>query len=366
VPRAIFAYGGTGSGKTFLIKKTILDNLEEIKKHIPGFDYIYIDLQRESVPSFFSAIFNINMQLEKYLPTTSNSFGWLEKIPTRGWGKREHFIFMKEIIKKQKLCLVIIIDEVDRLIDFEKDSNFIHCFADFYKDFENEMFAGVCPIFISNKIHLLERLPQETKDRIPHKLHFKPYGISELYQILKVTSKYALENNTYTDKLLLDVAKEINDSTKSAREAKLLLHYNITEKNSEKAREKTDMDLIAEEIKLYSFHQKIALVSVLKKHNSIERMNTSKNKDRYRKQDKTPNTQAIYNIYLKVCEKANEKPKSYRQFHRLIHPMIKNGILLADRKSGGETRGMSNLIYLGEDYKILESILKQEIQTTVT
>ena len=66
---------------------------------------------------------------------------------------------------------------------------------------------------------------------------------------------------------------------------------------------------------------------------------------------------SIWEIYKKTCENSEETPKGYRQFHRLLEPMIKNGILSTERKSHGSTRGMANLLYLGEDYEIIAPIV---------
>jgi Cdc6-like AAA superfamily ATPase len=254
---------------------------------------------------------------------------------------------------------VIVIDEIDRLVDFEKSSDFIYCFADIYNEFEGELFTGICPIFISNKINLLKRLPIEITTRIPYKLHFKPYDLSQLFQILKVSASYALKDDMYDDKIIEQVAREINDGTKSAREAKLLLHYTILEKNSEKAREKTDMDLISEELKTYSYHQKLALWAVLKKHKQIEKMSKSPNKRLY--YNTLPTTNSIWEIYKNICEQRGETSKGFRQFHRLLEPMIRNAILKTERKRHPSTRGMANLIYLNEEQSIMFSIIQEGI-----
>lgn len=359
VPRAIYIYGGTGSGKTFVIRKMIDDNFNDIKRHIPTFEAIYINLQREQIPSYYYALFKINIYLEKFLPLNVPGFGFLEKIPTKGWTAGTHLDFMKKIIKLKKLCLIVIVDEIDRLVYYEKKYDFLTMFSTLYLEYQNKLFTGICPIFISNKISLLKHAPDDLPDRIPCKLHFKPYDKIDLINILKTTAKYALDDDQYNDKIISQVASEINDETKSARAAKLLFYHTVIEKNIEKAREKTDMDLIREEIKTYSFHQQLALLAILKRHKRIERMADSPNRNRYKRTDKLPTMMSAWEDYKGICVKWGEDKKSYRTFHRLIEPMVKNGILSVDRQSHGHTRGMANLLYLGEDYATIAPILTE-------
>lgn len=360
VPQAMYAYGGSGSGKTFIYKKLFEKNYDEITRHIPNYDFLYINLKQEGIPSYYTVLSKINNYLKKYLPVFIDGEPTIRDIPVRGLGNREHKEIMEKIIKEKKLCIVIIIDEIDRLIEYEKSDDLMYAFSTLYEKFKDEMFVGMTPIFISNKIMLLQEIESKTRERIPYQLYFKPYMFDELYHILLEVAKYSLEDWAYDEDVIKQVAMEINDGSNSAREAKRLLYNMIKSKSLDEAIRKTEMDLMDDEIKSLSLHQKIALYAVVDAYKETQKKLNSPNSRHYRNKELT--LTYAFDFYIKRCTQLNEKPKVYKSFTRMLQPLGKSGILRLDVKSYGRARGIATQIALGEDLQIIEPVITNEIK----
>ena len=360
MPRAMYAYGGSGSGKTFIYKKLFEENHDEIKRHIPNYEFLYINLKQEGIPSYYTVLSKINNYLRKYLPVYIENEGVIKEIPIRGMGAVEHLKILKQIIKAKKICMVLVIDEIDRLIEHEKNDDFMYAFSTMYEKFKGEIFVGLSPIFISNKVMLLETIEEKTVERIPYQIHFKPYMFDELYHILLEVAKYSLEDWAYNEDTIRQVATEINDGNKSARDAKRLLYNMIKSRDINEALRKTEMDLIDEEIKALSLHQKIALYGVIDAHKEIQRKLNSPNRRHYRNKELT--LTYAFDFYIKRCNQLNEKPKVYKSFTRMLQPLDKTGILRLDVKSYGRAKGIATQIALGEDLQIIEPAITSEMK----
>jgi len=353
IPPATYIYGGSGTGKTYVVKKLFKDNQKEIKKHLPNYEYIYINLKKEGVPSQYTILSLINNQIKKHLPIEFQGT-IMHDIPLRGLGTVEHYRLMKEIIRQKKLCIILVIDEIDRLHEYEKVDDLVYSLSTLYEDFEDELFIGMSPIFISNKVNLLEKFEERTRQRIPFRLHFKPYNFDEIYKILKIVAEHAIKPESYDEELLIKVTKEINDGSKSARDAKRLLYHMVQKQNIGEARQKTDMDIVQEEIGALSLHQKISLFAVVKAHQHIQKMLLSPRKHLYH--NKILTITLAFETYTKTCVQYQEP------FTRMIKPLGNNGILSLDTVSLGRAKGITTKIDLGESYEILAPIIQEEMK----
>lgn len=355
IPRAIYTYGGSGSGKTYVITKQIKDNLKDINKHLPNFKFIYINL-KTYVPSYYTVLQLILDELKVHLPVEIGS-KQITSIPLRGLDKTTLIKIILQIIKQNKLILLIVIDEIDRLIEYEKNDDFIYALSEYYKEF-TDLFVGLTPVFISNDINLLNKIKRATFDRLPTKIQFPPYDMSDLFQILKTTADFSLYPNAYTDKILEEIANYVAIGSKSAREGKLLLYNYVKTKDLESAKLETDKDMLRDEISRLSFHQLLVLSSVSEMSKQIQKMYKRNTPKKY--YDIQPTAGNVWEMYIKVCDKVQEPPKSYKTFHRLTRQLNQDHLLYLKTGHSHVTRGLTSFMTLGDT--AIESLVIQALK----
>lgn len=360
MPASLGVCGGSGSGKTFVITKKIQEIQAIIKQKRPCFEYRYINLRNQGIPSFYTMLLVLAKSLEKFLPITIKGLGNVEQIQLKGWDKTLLLIVIKEIIEQNKMGLLLVIDEVDRLYDYEKTDDFFYAFSEMYKSFPAENGIGISTIFISNKKNLFKNFEQPMRDRIPIIINFKAYTVSDLFQILKTTIEYAVTGKV-KDSMLLQVAQDVANCTKSAREAKLLLYNLLTKQSFEQARIETDKDLIRSDITRLSFDQAMVLFSVIKRHEDINKMISRSNPGRYRHQIE-PTAGSVYNIYSTSTEQFGKVPKVYKTFQRIADSLEKEALIKTDLKSLGRARGITTLIYPGESIDVLKPLVSETLK----
>ena len=362
-PPLTFVYGPSGSGKTFVIKKMFMDSEIEIKKHLPMFELLYVNCGEfpESLHTLWVYVAN---KLSKYLPIDSKYFGIkVTTIPLRGWSTNEYIELIKEILKKKKILLFLVVDEVDKL--GKKNIEYL-TYQIQTINIEQEKYTGLSAVLISNKISLLPSLEKAVFDRFGLKIHFKSYGANDLYQILKIHAKYALKPGTWDDKSLATIAKTMHQTSNSAREAKIIL-YNLA-KNSDgflnisklnQALNEAKKDLIKEDIESRPLHHKLALYALIR---FIERNNKMASYGKvglYKYTRYLPTKSNVYNEYKIVCKEFQEEPKAYRTFFEIINDLEKYGLIKIDITSLGRARGITSLIYPAIPADIYKKIIEE-------
>jgi len=367
IPPITFVYGASGTGKTFIVKRLFKDRLDEIRKHLPRFNYFYLNVREFEVASLHAFWVFLSKKLENYLPIYSDYMGCnLTSIPARGWQTDDYKAVVKEIIKSNALSIVVILDEVDKMntSDFESLVYQVHGFGEDLPDY-----IGISVIAISNKINFLKLLSKPVFDRIAVKVHFKSYTVTDLFQILKVHAKYSLKEGSYDDETLLKIAKTVFDISTSARDVKLTL-YNLAKMSNDKldgnlvirAFEETKKDLISEEIRVRPLHHKLALYSVIKFYQQIKEAEELGKKARLLKYAvPIPTISNIYKVYVNLCKQIGEKSKSYRTFFDIIDDLDKKGLIRKDVQSLGRARGITTIVQPIESVKFLEPIVRGAI-----
>ena len=367
IPPICFIYGASGTGKTFTIKRMFEDNFIEIKKHLPMFNYFYFNAREFEVASLHSFWVFLAKKLEKHLPVYSKYFNRkINYIVARGWQTDEYKEVIKEIIIQNRLSIVIIIDEVDKMDikDFESLVYQIYNFNEFGDGLD---YMGISVIAISNKINFLKMLEKAVFDRIGIKIHFKSYTADDLFKILKIHAKYSLVEGSYDDLTLVKIAKAVFDTSTSARDVKLTL-YNLAKLCDnkldsnliDKAFEETKKDLMREEIRVRPFHHRITLYAIVKYYKEVmELEEQSKNLNLFKYAVNIPTKSNVYKVYVDLCKEYSEKPKGYRVFFDIIDDLDKKGLIRTEIKSLGRARGITTLIYPAESVEFLEPIIKE-------
>lgn len=364
-PTLTYVYGASGSGKTFVITKLIKNNLKKIKWHLPTFDFYYFNCKNFGIPSLHILFVNLAMKFTKHLPIKSEYFKReIIDVPLRGWTTDEYKEFCKEIINKRRLSVLLVLDEVDK-IGKEKVEDLIYIMRGMN---ESDSYYGISTILISNNIGLLHSLSKGAFDRISIKIHFSSYGVDDLFNILKVHAKYALEEGSYDDKTLFLIARKVAEVSTSAREAKITL-YNLAQMCEEKlnpdlipkAFDETRKNLLLEEIIKRPIHHKLTLLAVVEVQKKIQKLAHYGKPGLFKYTSNLPTKSTIYNTYKKICQSLGEQPKSYRTFFDIIDDLDRYGLVKTEIRSLGRARGLTTLVRPVESIKTFELLIKKAI-----
>ena len=316
-PSNIFVYGKTGTGKTVTIK-FITDELKKasIKYSVPV-DVIYLNC--EVVDTQYRVLANI----VNYFKHESGF-----EVPLVGWPTDEVYSKLKEIIDARERFVIIILDEIDKLIKKNGD-DILYNLTRINTELEN---ARVSIIGISNDLRFKEYLDARVLSSLgEEEVVFPPYDASQLRDILTQRAMNAF-NDGVLDAAVIPLcaalaAKEHGD----ARKALDLLRVSgeiaeregagkILERHVRKAQEKIEHDTMEEVIKTLPLHSKLVLYSIviLDENGSLP-----------------ANTGEVYVVYKEICEGMDVEPLTQRRVSDLINELDMLGIINAKVVSKG-------------------------------
>jgi len=323
-PGVYYVCGKSGSGKTFVIKKMIEQYYNEIKVKIPNFEYVYVQATKLRCPSFNQLLIYIDKQLSNYLPVNINN-SCIEEV--KEWKDATSWYVLEGILKKG-VNLLLVIDEVDKFFNYERNWHFMRFFTETRYDY------NLFPIFISNDKKLKGKMPFDLRSRLCPESNFRDYSVDELFRILKTTAKYSLEG--VSDDELIMIAKEVGDTTRSARDAKKLLYYYVMTGDLERAMAKYNGDTIKNEILNLTPHQRMTLFAIFKM-DKTESFISSKD---------------TYKEYKRLCKKKGLIPKAYRTFTNILDSLRASEMIDYRRVHLGKGMGTAGVITIDDEIKV--------------
>lgn len=167
----LLIYGFSGSGKTCTVRSLIK---EKIKSSNPNEKIIYLNMNNT-----FSELDTISGIL--------NELG----IMTTAKSRFEYYKILKQYIKVFDLRILIVLDEIDKLLQ-NKGGNSLLCNL-----FDEESRISVIAI-TTNPILWEEQIEGSTRDRFGMKrTFFKPYDLGEFNMILKKRSENAFQPDSF-------------------------------------------------------------------------------------------------------------------------------------------------------------------------
>jgi len=345
LPIPCYIYGPKGSGKTFVVRKLIETNLSEIKKHFPNFYYFYFNSREQKITSLYYLILNILSGLSIYFPFYSEKLKTNVGLPKRGIPLNECLLIFEELIEKFKLSILLVIDEVDRIIQNEKKDSVFSYFLDLKRNF-----IGCSTIFISNDPFLLEKIRQDTRNRIPSTIHFRPYTTNDFYHILKYYANLTLKEGSWKEEDLKEIAKAVSEFSTSIRDLKLTLYYlgEFSENELDLSKlttaiDKSQADIFKEEILSRPPHQKMILFAIALIHKRINQIELRGLK----KYTEIPSLAKVYSIYKALGKKLGSiyEPKSFRTFWNMINSLQNDQLITIKIQGRGRGRGVVSLVY---------------------
>ncbi|MFO7990825.1 MAG: ORC1-type DNA replication protein [Thermoplasmata archaeon] len=330
-PSNVLIFGKTGTGKTAVVRylEREIDRLKREKEesdlndtfndfNIHRVEYVYINC--EVVDTHYGVMKNIG---NKFMNK------WSEQIPFTGWPMEKVYESLKERIDDEPRVVVIILDELDKLVTKSGDTVLYHL-----SKINSELKQSkVSLIGISNNLRFTEFLDPRVKSRLgEEKMIFPPYNAEQLKDILSERVHKAFESQEIMGDEVLALcaalaAQEHGDARRALdllrvateiaeRERKTLVNTN----HVYKAKNKIEQDCVREAVSTLPTHSKLVMYSILlSSKDGIEKLTTGE----------------VYSGYKELCIRSGMDPLTQRRITDLISELDMLGLINARVKSFG-------------------------------
>ncbi len=329
-PSNVLIFGKTGTGKTAVVRylerevqrlkrdasESRLD--EEFDKFDIGqVEYVYINC--EVVDTHYGVMKNIGNKFVE---------DWDEQIPFTGWPMEKVYGSLKDRIDEERKVVVIILDELDKLVSKSGDSVLYHL-SKINSELEQ---SKVSLIGISNNLKFTEFLDPRVKSRLgEEKMIFPPYNADQLQDILSDRAKSAFEEDILEDDVIPLCSALAAQEHGDARRALDLLRVSTEIAERErctmvdtnhvyKAKNKIEQDCVREAVTTLPHHSKLVLYSIL--------LSESNGKNKL-------TTGEVYSGYKELCRLSGMDPLTQRRITDLISELDMLGLINARVKSFG-------------------------------
>ena len=305
-PSNILIYGKTGTGKTAVVK-FVGQELEETSE-IHGMPCYVLYVNCEIVDTQY-----------RLLATLAKHIG--KEVPMTGWPTDQVFEEFKKTVDKEKRVVIIIMDEIDKLV--RKSDDVLYNLSRINTDLKN---ARISLIGISNDLKFTEFLDPRVKSSLgEEEIIFPPYDAEQIHDILEqragLAFKKGMLDETVTRLCAAFAAQEHGD----ARRALDLLRVSgeiaertkspvVEEKHVRVAQEKIENDRVVEVVRTLPTQSKLVLLSVLLL-SKIRKNNVS--------------TGEAYTVYKHMCNDIGSDILTQRRITDLISELDMLGIINA-------------------------------------
>lgn len=343
-PSNVIIFGKTGTGKTAVIRylareiKRTRELVDSDVLDMPDMEYIYVNCEIVDTP--YGVLQNIGNRL-------IDDFS--ERIPFTGWPTEKVYNILKEKLDEKERIVTIVLDELDRLISKNGDDVLYHL----TKINDDMVRSKLSIIGISNDLKFMEFLDPRVKSRLSEeKMVFPPYNASQLRDILQERIKLAFNPDTVDEEVMSVCAALAAQEHGDARRALDLLRVagEIAERSAAskvrvehvyKAKNKIELDCIAETIRTLPVQSKLILLAIIFHEEQNRR---------------TLTTGEVYEAYKELCERIGINSLTQRRIADLISELDMLGLINARVKSfgrGGRTREITSSVPMVDTKKIL-------------
>jgi len=364
-PSNLFIYGGTGTGKTCVVKY-VIRKLEEFLRS-PGRDLRDILVR---VVYMNCKIRNSKYQvLLKTLEDDSLNDERLKNIPLEGRTERslkgmdpaDLYDRLFNVVQSNGMNLIIILDEIDMVKKGLNDLMYI------LTRINDELSSGhVSIIGISNDRRVKSRLdPRSRSTLCEEEMIFPHYNAIQLRTILKQRIEHGFQPGTIDDSAIRKIAAFAAQDGDARYALKLLqkageiaqskLKTRVDLDDVGMARHLVEKDIMTESIALLPEHQQIVIYSIAHlalKGGLYQRLSGISTGDLL--------TGEVYEAYEANCRALNRNPRTMRQFSEYLNELEMSG-LIAMRLSGKGIRGTTRLIRLGYPPDEIIQIVRQSL-----
>jgi cell division control protein 6 len=310
-PRNLFIYGKSGTGKTSVVKKVtkhLLDVAGEANKPVK---IIYINCNMKKIADTeFRLVYRL---CEKMDPGLSKN----------GISLNQMYDDLFRKIDREKMCIVIILDEIDSLIN-RIGTNFLYTFVRINTEHKNSV---VSIVGITNDTSFLNYLDGRIQSSLSEEmLLFPPYNATQLQRILQERAKLALRPNSLEDGVISLCAALAAQEHGDARRALNLLWVageiaeeegkrTISVQHVKRAEIKIDYDLYVNTVRSLPKQSQIIIASIIK---SIEETKS---------RSPSVETGDVFARYQQICNQNGAKILSHIRVSNLIAELDTLGLI---------------------------------------
>ncbi len=341
-PSNVLIFGKTGTGKTAVVQY-IGRELRGAAEVYGKAKIKYIYLNCETVDTPYSVLQNIGNQF-----IDNND----EKIPFTGWPIDKIFTTAKERIDKWNGVVIIVLDEIDKLVSKSGD-DILYKLAHMNDVLEN---SKISIVGISNELRFTELLDARVKSRLSEeKMIFAPYNAKQLEDILEKRASIAIKKDALDEDVIRLCAAIAAQEHGDARRAIDLLRISVemaeregaemvTERHVYLAKNKIELDCVAEAIRTLPLHSKLLLlVLVLNDESGRENLTTGE----------------LYSMYKILSKKIAVSALTQRRISDLITEMDTLGLINANLHSFGRY-GRTKVIELAVPWNEAKKVLLED------
>ncbi len=343
-PSNVFVYGKTGTGKTVTVK-FVTEELKRIsKKYNVPVEVIYINCE------IVDTQYRVLAQIVNYFRDESGF-----EVPLVGWPTDEVYSKLKEIIDAKERFVIIVLDEIDKLVKKSGD-DILYSLTRINTELHR---AKVSIIGISNDLKFKEYLDARVLSSLSEEeVVFPPYDANQLRDILMQRAVVAFNEGVLDDAVVPLCAALAAREHGDARRALDLLRVageiaeregasKVTERHVWSAQEKIEQDTMEEVIKTLPLHSKILLYAIVLLDENGEL---------------PANTGDVYAIYKLLCdEQVDIEPLTQRRISDLINELDMLGIINAKVVSKGRYGRTKEIRLNITPYKV-KNIYRQDPQ----
>ena len=313
----------------------------ELKKLDGGRTVHYVYMNCEIVDTPYGVLQNVANRFVENLS---------QRIPFTGLSTDRVYQILVEKLDEEKRIVILVLDEIDKIVTKNGD-DLLYQLLKINDDLTK---AKVSLIGISNDLKFTEWLDPRVKSRLSdEKMVFPPYNAQELFDILAQRSQKAFDNGVAGESVLSLIAalaaQEHGDARRaldllrvSAELAERAAEEHITDQHVQRAKNKIELDTVAEAIKSLPTQSKLVLLAIISNGEAgADRMTTGD----------------VYGTYKELCRKTGMPVLTQRRVTDLISELDMLGLVHARVKSygrGGRTKEVQSAVPFLEIKKVLE------------
>ncbi len=315
ISRKILIQGPIGVGKTLITKTFGNMILQSARKRNLNIEYIHINCRKQK--SCYRVLHCILQKLGL-------------ELPKRGYSSQELSNTLKNYLIKEKIYLLLILDELNYLL--KSDFDLIYSLSRF-NDANFRKKSNLSLISIIRNFSLLKNLDNSTLSTLQENvINFKKYRKKQLFDILKQRITLSVKSGVFKDDLTEyisdicsdsgDVRKALNISRNSIKIAEYKGKKEVELEDVQNAVKNVIPSLQNDAILMLNTHQLLLLKSIISKSQEMNK--------------KEININYIKKKYSKLCKKYRKKPRKNTQIWHFLKSLNNCKIISLNVKAKGQ------------------------------